>query len=251
MTDSWLIAAFSPVSLFSLRSTQATSKGGKTLLVPTPYAVKMALVDAAFRALPAGESAARATFDLIKARQVRFRPSLRCLVRNTFIRALQPARAASDEAGESVGPFSRTIVYREFAFLDGPLLIALAKPESPKDCERLHRLFAHINQFGKRGSFFQFESCVQHLGELPGGFSLAQHELAGRAAGLVERYRVPQYLDDFGPELCAARDGFDRISTYSDKRITLGKHRVLRLMLLPYQVRRATRYFTEYERTVE
>src|ERR1700722_18200764 len=45
----WLVAAYSPVTMFSLRMTHATSKGGKTLVVPTPYAVKMALLDVCFR----------------------------------------------------------------------------------------------------------------------------------------------------------------------------------------------------------
>ena len=48
-TSRWLIAAYRPVTLFSLRMTHATSKGGKTLVVPTPYSIKMALLDACFR----------------------------------------------------------------------------------------------------------------------------------------------------------------------------------------------------------
>ena len=45
----WLIAEYQPVSLFSLKNSLATSSGGKSLLVPTPYAFKMALLDAACR----------------------------------------------------------------------------------------------------------------------------------------------------------------------------------------------------------
>ena len=55
--EKWLLASFKPVTLFSLRMSIATSSAAKTLLVPTPYAVKLALVDAAFRA--DGETFAR------------------------------------------------------------------------------------------------------------------------------------------------------------------------------------------------
>src|SRR4029077_5505681 len=45
----WLVFQYAPISLFSLKSSRATSTAGKTLLTPTPYAVKMAFVDAALR----------------------------------------------------------------------------------------------------------------------------------------------------------------------------------------------------------
>src|SRR5689334_19997456 len=84
----WLVVTYQPVSLFSLRSTYSMSKGGKTLLVPTPYAVKMAFIDAVFRfAEPAvAEATARQMFDRIKARRVRFQPPAGCVVQNTFAR---------------------------------------------------------------------------------------------------------------------------------------------------------------------
>src|SRR5215472_4999852 len=45
----WLIFRYSPVALFSLKMSRATSTAGKTLLIPTPYAAKMAFVDACLR----------------------------------------------------------------------------------------------------------------------------------------------------------------------------------------------------------
>jgi hypothetical protein len=44
----WIIAHYLPVSFFSLKPAVATSSGGKTLLVPTPYALKMAFIKAHF-----------------------------------------------------------------------------------------------------------------------------------------------------------------------------------------------------------
>src|SRR5215472_8450640 len=45
----WLVFRYSPAALFSLKMSRATSTAGKTLLTPTPYAVKMAFLDAALQ----------------------------------------------------------------------------------------------------------------------------------------------------------------------------------------------------------
>jgi hypothetical protein len=47
--EHWLVFQYSPVALFSLKMSRATSTAGKTLLIPTPYAAKMAFVDACLR----------------------------------------------------------------------------------------------------------------------------------------------------------------------------------------------------------
>ena len=45
----WLKAIYQPTTLFSLRLSWTTSTGGKTLLLPSPYAIKMAILDIALR----------------------------------------------------------------------------------------------------------------------------------------------------------------------------------------------------------
>ena len=45
----WLLAIYEATTLFSLKTSDATSSGGRTLLAPTPYAIKMGLLDAAYR----------------------------------------------------------------------------------------------------------------------------------------------------------------------------------------------------------
>jgi len=250
--DSWLIARFAPVSMFSLRSTYATSKGGKTLLVPTPYAVKLALIDACFRMYSgsAAEVEARRIFDLIKAQPVRVRPPAECVVQHTFLRVLQPARDSGGEEA-AAGPFARTIAYRELVFFSGHMDIALGlRAAASPDFTALANAFAHVNYFGKRGSFWQFQESSPHLGVLPAGFSLIASELAQHSFDTVGRYRVTEYLDEFGPKLCAAKNGFERISTYHDGEIKLAEHRILQPTLLPYERRSGGRHFTYYHRTV-
>jgi len=245
----WLISRYDPVTLFSLRSTYATSKGGKTLLAPTPYSIKMALIDACFRAFPEkeAEAAARRVFNAIKAQPVRVKPPQECVVQNTFLRVLQAARDA-EEGEEGSGPFTRTIAYREFVFFKGQMEIAVGiDATSAADIELL---FPHINYFGKRGSQWQFLESSKHQGVLPVGFSLVTDEITLYPLHIVGQYRVMEYLDDFGPKLCSAKDGFERISTYHSGDIKLGVHRILQSTLLPYERKAAGRHFAHYRRAV-
>lgn len=242
-TAEWLVAAYQPVTLFSLRMTHATSKGGKTLVVPTPYAIKMALLDVCFRRFPATEALGRArnVFDWIKSRQVQIRPPKHCLVTNTFTKILDWNRDQGD-------PFRQTIAYREMAFFGGDdLLIAVAADGLNADQRRtLTELFAHINSLGKRGGFVQFTGAELHEGVLPWGFTAARAELT---TSQIMGYLLTHALDDFGSALCNARDGFDRVSTYGAGTVKLGEHRVLTATAIPYKRKTSSRHFTWYERS--
>jgi hypothetical protein len=239
----WLVVAYNPVTMFSLRMTHATSKGGKTLVAPTPYSVKMALLDACFRRFAAAEALerARVVFEWIKARLVRIRPPKHCLVTNTFIKVLDWNREGDD-------PFRSTIAYRELAFFGGDdLLVALAADNLDRDQRRtIMELFAHISSLGKRGGFVQFTSAEIQAGDLPWGFTAPRAELM---PDQVMGYPMTQALDDFGTALCDAKNGFDRVSTYGEGTIKLGEHRVLTSTALPYARRTASKHFTWYERT--
>jgi hypothetical protein len=234
----WLVAAFEPVCLFSPRMT----KGGKTLLVPTPYAVKMALIDACFRMEEghAARGAARRVFDLVKGRRVRIQPPPDCIVQNTFVKALDAER-------DGDLPFKQTIVYREFAFFSGGSLEIAVETGGLSDGELIgiERLFWHINSLDKRGSFWQCSGVKRLGGQLPPGFTCTIQ--AGELSH-PESYGLIQVLDDFGEALCNAKDGFDRMSTYGEGTMNLGRHRVLATTALPYKVLSAGKRFTWYQR---
>jgi len=236
----WLVLTYAPVSLFSLRSTYSMSKGGKTLLVPTPYSVKMALIDAVFRYAPVdqAEIAACTMFDRLKANRIRFHPPNECVVQNTFVKIRQ------EERGGDAGQYVPTIAYRELVFFSGQLSIAIGvRSYAEEEVAAIVEAAMHINYFGKRGSFFQFIAS-EVLDELPEGYSISQDDLSPTMT--IGLYGVTQYLDDFGPELCKAKDGFERISTFHGGKIEHGKHRVLVSTLLPYHRVEATRSFTRY-----
>ena len=240
--ESWLVASFEPVCFFSLRMTNTTSKGGKTLVVPTPYAVKMALIDASYRAEDgdSAHSTARKVFDLVKGRKIRFKPPAHCVVQNTFVKVLDAER-------DGDLPFKQTIVYREFAsFSGGPLEIAMQSSGlSAEELQVLERLFWHINSLGKRGSFWQCLAVDNKNKALPPGFTAA---LQGGELNHPESFGIMQVLDDFGDVLCLDSNAFDRINTFGAGTLSLGKHRVLRTTALPYRARAASKRFTWYER---
>jgi len=238
--EKWLILCYLPVSLFSLRMAHATSKGGKTLLVPTPYAFKMTLIDACFRAYKPDEAElkARHLFDLIKGLDIRFNPPDNCIVQNTFIKVRQEERDAPK------GFYTSTISYREFCFYSGGELKVAVEINGLSEAEVtfIRQTGSHVNCIGKRGSFWQYFSFEIHDGQLPDGYTCVKKE----DQLTTGKYQWVQDLDDFGLTLCKTRDGFDRVSTYGKGKVELGKHRVLVKTLIPYQFKQSSRYFTQF-----
>ncbi|QNB46145.1 hypothetical protein BR63_07360 [Thermanaerosceptrum fracticalcis] len=231
----WLIASYLPVSLFSLRSSYSTSSGGKTLFVPTPYACKLAMVDAAFRM--EGENLARWIFNLIKSREIRLCPPKHLTVNHTFIKIKREPKEKKPEE-----PYISSIAFREFCYFQGKMKIALdAYALNEEDIDKINLVLAHINYFGKRGSFFQFGGTRMVEGELE-GFILPIP--SSHKSFKPDLYGITQYLDELGE--VDAKDFFERINSFSNKSIELGKHRVLRPYLLPYRQVTSSKSYTYY-----
>jgi len=237
----WLILLYRPVSLFSLRMTHATSKGGKTLLVPTPYAVKLALIDACFRCFSSEQATQRArqVYELIKGMEIRFRPPAHCVVQNTFIKIKQQERNAP------TGIYNPTIAYREFCYFNGELAIALNTTGLDEFARQLLTTVAtRVTYLGKRGSFMQFISAQTCMGPLSQGYTCPEEK-----ADIVNGgYGTTHYLDDFGEALIDDTDGFNRINSYSQKPSSLGKYRILIRTLLPYRYVSSGKHYTYYKR---
>ena len=111
---------------------------------------------------------------------------------------------------------------------------------SEEEVAELIRVAAHINYFGKRGSFFSFTGA-ELLEALPPGFSLlVPEELAKASPG----YATAQFLDELASEL--PRDIFERINSFSERPLGLGRHRVIRQYLIPYRVVKSSKSYTHY-----
>ena len=229
----WVSATYKPTTFFSLKPSNATSSGGKTLLTPTPYAIKMALLDAAIRTC--GISYGEEAWDWIRGLSIAVRVPDRALVNNVFTRILKPTRS-KDKDG-----YDRTIGYREYVHFIGAMKLAF---EIQNDFlvdakgQQLNKLLSHITYLGKRGGFVQLIPPVQSLDTLPADFTLLSEK---RDTWHIQSQL--QHLDDCDDEMT-----FEQADIYSGKNVRVGKERHTFLAMLPYRLRRSSRSFSDYER---
>lgn len=237
----WTIAQYLPVTLFSLRSAGATSSGGKTLLTPTAFSIKMALLDSAIRTQ--GREAGQSLWPTIRDLRLAIALPGKIVVINTFTKIVRPKKnGPSEDRGTGlITPLGSTIAYREYVQYGGTLSIALQTSQHTALPQALQALLLHINYFGKRGSFVQLQAMPTVVAQdaLPDNdqwIVLTEDQTAFALSGTL------QLLDDCAPSL-----SFAHADIYSGKRITLGKERVLRHIVLPYQLTRSSRGFSLYE----
>ncbi|HHN93670.1 MAG TPA: hypothetical protein ENK17_02790 [Anaerolineae bacterium] len=238
----WTIAEYQPTSFFSLRPYTATSSGGKSLIVPTPFAVKMALLDAAIRTQ--GLARGRELFPSIRDLRVAVRLPRYVLVNNTFVRILRKkeikTKASEKQAAIARAvanrqwPFQRTIGFREYVQFGGPLSLAFQGLTR----EVIAPVLEQVNYLGKRGGFIQLLRPPEEWAELPAGFTVLTEGVNGSfPLGTL------QMVDDCGPRLT-----FEQVNVYSSKRMTAGKERVFHHVVLPHRPVRFSRGFTLYAR---
>lgn len=235
----WLIARYQPVSLFSLKHSEATSTGGKSLLVPTPFAIRTALLDAAIRTR--GVAYGPHAFETIKALRLALRPPQRVAVTNLFAKVLKPERNP-EERGRAM---QQTIAFREYVHLEGALELGFGG--ALKHLQAVAPLLPHVSYFGKRGSFFQLVTLPRVLETLPESFIPLEGPFfnGGEVQGEVPEafpMGIIQRLDDWGPDLT-----FERVNVYTREKLRLNRDRVRYDVVLPYRITRAGRGFTVYE----
>jgi hypothetical protein len=238
----WILAEYMPVTLFSLKPAAATSSGGKTLLCPTPFAIKMALLDAALRTTAYDEAVT--LWPVIRDLRIKLALPPQLSVINTFTKIVRPKKnGPSDDDGTGlITPLNRTIAYREYVSFGGNLNLALQLATGDRPPEPFVAVLAQINYLGKRGGFMQL---LRHplvvddeaIEAMHAWIVLTEEQQTFAMGGTL------QVLDD-----CGAKLTFQRANIYSGERITQGKERILRHIVLPYRVSRSSRNFTLYER---
>ena len=232
----WVIAQYEATALFTLKPASATSSGGKSLLVPTPFSIKMALLDVACRL--EGLRQAEIAWEWLAALPVAVSPARHAVVNNTFTKVLKPRRNPAEPGSQHAGFFGKSIAYREYVYLDGTLGIAV-ETASDDQAERLARWLVNINYFGKRGSFVQLLELPRISSDLPDGYIPLDRDVTSFAPD-----SLLTQLDDVGEKLT-----FAHANIYTDKRITLGKERTLHHVALPYRRAASSRSYTHYERS--
>jgi hypothetical protein len=239
----WLVALYLPVSLFSLKSASATASGGKTLLVPTPYAIKMALIDAAIRThgLAEGER----LFPLLRDLSIWLEAPHDLIVVKGFGKIQRLLKDKSNVEKASIAqemghwPMQPTIAYREYVYYRDAFQLAFATSHEVDVLAEVSQLLLSINYLGKRGGFVQIMEQPRLVERLPSNHFIHLTPPA------MEAFRMDgtlQMLDD-----CDKTLTFSRANVYNAERITPGKERILRHVVLPYHVLRSSRNYSWYQ----
>lgn len=236
----WLTVSFQPVSLFSLKRSDATSMAARSNLVPTPYAIKMALLKVmlemnGYHHREAFNVWIQEEFTWIQDLQIHVLPPEHIIVnRNGYKlrywnqQADKDYRKANNKEAPPVMPMQDGYVFREWVHMDGCLQICCGLSNRTAD---LRMLFSQINYFGKRGCFFQY---------LPDDW---QETDASTAQTDSSTGFVIQPMDDLGPKTT-----FARINPYSDEKMKLGNDRVIKPGLLPLQLVATSARYDLYKR---
>jgi hypothetical protein len=223
----WTVAWYAPVGLFSLKPPYATTAGAKSLLVPTPYAVKMALLDAWIRL--EGVAIAPQVYLLLRQAAIAAAPPEHACVTNLFVKQLRPRREdGGTDGAESY--FQRTIAFREYVSQDGMLGLAVLASEDGQAIIR--RLLPQLDYLGKRGSFLQWCPPLEEVEELDARFVV----LSEPGAQFVI-WSIPQMVDD-----CDPTTEFKDVDIFSDRQT---KRSPIHLPV-PYRKMKASRSYTYY-----
>ncbi len=231
---SWLTVSYQPVSLFSLKRSDATSMAARSTLVPTPYAIKMALLKVLLESLgrlhPTDfDTWINHEFTWIRDLQIYIHPPERLVVnRNGYkLRYYDQTADKADKSRPTV-PMQDGFVFREWVYLEGTLQICAGASDRPQDLERL---FAQINYFGKRGCFFQY---LPHA---------ARETPQPQWQPNPNRSFTVQPMDDLGE-----KSTFSRINPFSTQKAQLDKDRVIKPGFLPLELTASGARYDFYQR---
>jgi hypothetical protein len=243
----WLLVPFQATGLFSLRESLATSWVAKTNLLPTPYSIKLAMLEGAIRSQ--GVAAAAALFPIIRDREICIEPPVRLAVTGTLVKVLRVTEEKGkreDKTGPDPAerePFKGAMAYREFVFYGSDVTLAMdVTGLGDGECNDLVRALRHVSSFGKRGSFFQNRWQEQVVEGVTPGLTFAR-----RVDRLGSRFYVDQVIqqyDEMGPEAT-----WEAVNTYSTKPVRLGLERVLVPYAIPLRMRQTGARFVIYERS--
>lgn len=230
----WIEAVYEPTTLFSLKPSWATSSGAKSLLLPTPYAVKMALLDVAVRV--DGLARARAAWPWLCNLGLAVQLPDQIVVTNLFTKILKQRRNPAEPGSADAGPYQKTIAYREYVYHNGILTLAFGLPDDVHFNDRqaeLMRWLLNVNYLGKRGSLVQLRQPPAILETRPDHIMLTETSLRFPLYGLA------QQVDD-----CDEQMTFEQADIYDSKR----PKRLVRTVVLPYRLARSSRSYSLYER---
>lgn len=218
-------AIFQPTTLFSLKESNSTNKGAKSLFLPSPYSIKMAIINQSITIggdLPKLEEKKSQEFGFIRDSKISFHipESNNFCVNNSFIKIQEPVREGSG--------FKPTISFREYVFISDSIEIIFEVP-TIEARNYLMKYLYKINYFGKRGCFFQFLG----FNDNPPEANVKPFDVKNGAAGVLQSY------DDFDEKAT-----FDSVNNYS----SANSKRKKQILVLPLSIESSSKNFTLFNK---
>lgn len=212
-----------PTALFSLKDSNATNSGAKSLFLPSPYSIKMAILN---QAITIGNEFDKLNekgslyFLFIRDAKISYylaNSSTFC-VNNTFVKILKPDR---DKPG-----FIRTVSFREYIHVSNPVEI-IFEVHNEFATKYLKKYLHKINYFGKRGCFFQF----LEYNDNPPEANVVPFDVKKGLSGILQKY------DDFDESVT-----FEMVNNYSGK----PTKRKEEIWVLPLRSKSSSKSYTSY-----
>lgn len=209
---------YKPTALFSLRDSNSTSSGAKSLFLPSPYAIKMAFLSQAISLGGEDFEQKPQLFDIIRDVKIEYYIKGSFCVNNCFVK-IQKQRDGN--------PFISTVSFREYIYMKDELEI-IFETNNVEDTDFLKRYLHTINYFGKRGCFFQF---IEYK-NIPHEANVKIFDVRDQIFGVLQEY------DDFDESL-----SFQKVNSYSE----LATKRKKSILVLPLVKQRASKSYTSYK----
>jgi len=192
---------YQPTNLFSLKESNSTNSGAKSLLIPSPYSIKMALFNQAITidGKDVFEEKKSKEFIFIRDANIEYRVFGSFCVNNCFV-TIQSLRDGTYRGKPS---------FREYIYLSDNIEIVF-DVNSDEAKHYLQKHLHRINYFGKRGCFFQFVGYRDN----PGEPNVKEFNTSYLSPGILQEF------DDISPKAKFENvDNFDKAGAKRDKKI--------------------------------
>lgn len=223
MTNLKFSAVFQPTTLFSLKDSNSTNSGAKSLFLPSPYSIKMAILNQSITldGVDFEENGKKNKwFQMVRDINIGYLVQGNYCINNCFVKILKPSRSRPGEVQE-------TVSFREYIHINEPIeIIFSVQSEEQKDF--LQKYLHKINYFGKRGCFFQF---IQYK-EQPNKSNVSSLNSDFLQVGILQEY------DDFNDKMT-----FEHVNNYGGKNSVKREKQIL---ILPLKRKRSSKSYTNY-----
>ncbi|MBC7362795.1 MAG: type I-A CRISPR-associated protein Cas5 [Candidatus Aminicenantes bacterium] len=196
----WIVAELHFGSLFSYRIPNISPSFALTSPIPSPAAIRLALVDTAIKIDGRVESGIE-IFELVKKLPMEIEPPERVVILKFFIKRLKPSKNQDSSFEESFG-------IREYCHFYGPMKVYLQAEEESK---RLEQIFRHLRRLGTSDSLLSCRTMVRAEGPDPRLIAKLLHEVKPEAENFTRRPVVS--LNEIREDAC-----FSQVNPYEKGR---------------------------------